>query len=80
MKMEIKARLDKSQNVTVSLDAWPDTAGRFVFCCTVALPDRYAPAAALQLAAWQHSLKIWPVLTAAVRPCLTGMCRSRSSA
>ena len=59
VKMEIKARLDKSQNVTVSLDAWPDTAGRFVFCCTVALPDRCAPA--LQLTLWQYSLGISPL-------------------
>ena len=40
VKMEVKARVDKAQNVTVSLDAWPDTTGRYVFCCTVALPDR----------------------------------------
>ena len=40
VKMEVKARVDKAQNVTVSLDAWPDTSGRFVFSCVVALPDR----------------------------------------
>ena len=42
VKMDVKARVDKAQNVTVSLDAWPDTTGRYVFCCTVALPDRSA--------------------------------------